>query len=305
MSEKLLILGGTGFIGRHLAKESIRRGFDTFVLSLNIPIEEKKVTDVHYISADLTKLEQLKDKLHLNKFEYIVNLSGYIDHSSFSDGGKNIIDTHFLGMQNLIYIINKKKLKRFIQIGSSDEYGNNPAPQNEQMPPKPFSPYSLAKVASTQFLQMLFNTESFPATILRIFLVYGPGQNNSRFLPQVIRGCIENSKFPVSTGEQLRDFCFIDDLIEGIFLCLQSNKVNGHIINLGSGDPISIRKVINLIQHKVGKGNPEFGKIPYRPEENMELYANISKAQDLMDWNPKISLEEGIRKTINHYRKNI
>ena len=88
-------------------------------------------------------------------FDYVVNLGGYINHQLFKDGGRNLIDTHFITIQNLVEVLPRNKLKRFVQIGSSDEYGNAPAPQNEKMREQPISPYSLAKVASTHFLQML------------------------------------------------------------------------------------------------------------------------------------------------------
>ena len=303
MPEKLLIVGGTGFIGSHLAMSAARHGFDALVLSLNPPVEERRVDGVEYISADISNFMELKDKLPKKSFDYVINLSGYIDHSSFLDGGRQIIDAHFGGMQNLINLIDWGKLKRFVQIGSSDEYGNHPAPQNEDMPAYSISPYSFGKSASAQLLQMLYRTESFPATILRLFLVYGPGQDNRRFLPQIIQGCLTNSTFSVSSGDQLRDFCYVDDIIDGIFLSLENDKVDGQIINLGSGKPVSIRYIIDYVKKNIGYGNPEFGKIPYRLDENMELYADISKAKNLLGWEEKVSFEVGMEKTIQYYLK--
>jgi len=303
MPEKLLIAGGTGFIGSHLAKDAIKHGFDTISLSLNPPTKERKVSGVQYILADITNLEELEKQLPDRSIDYVVNLSGYIDHSPFLEGGRDIVTTHFAGMQNLINIIDWNKIKRFVQIGSSDEYGNHAAPQNEDMPANPISPYSFSKSASAQLLQMLSRTESFPATILRLFLVYGPGQDNKRFLPQIIQGCLTDSTFSVSSGDQLRDFCFVDDIIDAILLSLKNDKVNGQIINLGSGKPVSIRQIIEYVQKNIGRGNPKFGKIPYRLDENMELYADVSKARTLIGWEEKVSFNVGMQKTIEYYRK--
>ncbi len=183
MSERLLIVGGTGFIGSHLAARAVKGGFNTVSLSLNPPSKERRVDGVNYIAADVSNYLELKDKLQKETFNYVVNLSGYIDHSSFLDGGSQTIDAHFGGVQNLVNVIDWGKLKRFVQVGSSDEYGSNPAPQNEDMSSNPISPYSFSKSASIQLLKMLHRTESFPATMLRLFLVYGPGQDNQRFLP--------------------------------------------------------------------------------------------------------------------------
>jgi len=305
MLKRLLIAGGTGFIGRNLALSAVKDKYSVTVLSLNIPVVEKKIEGVEYLQADITNLSELQKQLQGLHFEYVVNLSGYIDHRGFLEGGRAVIDAHFVGVQNLLQVIDWDKLKRFVQIGSSDEYGNLLAPQSEEMREEPISPYSLGKIASTQLLQMLYRTEKLPAVILRLFLVYGPGQDNKRFLPQIIKGCLFNARFPVSAGEQLRDFCYIDDITEGIMRALVNDKVNGEVINLASGNPVEIREVVKQVQKTVGQGDPEFGKISYRVGENMSLYADISKANMLLEWSSSVTLEQGIEKTVNYYRKEI
>ena len=117
----------------------------------------------------------------------MVNSGGYGDHSNFENGGENVLNSHFFGLINLVKTIRKKKLKKFIQIGSSAEYGIAPSPQKESMKGTPSSPYAIAKFACTEFLQMLYKTEKFPATTLRFFLAYGPRQDENRILPQVIK----------------------------------------------------------------------------------------------------------------------
>ena len=236
-----------------------------------------------------------------DSFDYVVNLSGYIDHSEFLQGGREVIQAHFDGVLNLVQFLEGKKLKRFIQIGSSDEYGNNSAPQHEEMRELPISPYSFGKVASSQFLQMLYRTQDFPVVILRLFLVYGPGQDNKRFLPQIIQGCLSGNDFPTSAGEQLRDFCYVDDIVQGIMSALYNEKANGQIINLASGEPIRVRDVVISIRDKLGRGNPQFGEFPYRLRENMALYANISKAKEILGWRPTMTFDEGVDKIIDSY----
>ena len=200
-------------------------------------------------------------------------------------------------------MVNLTSLKRFVQIGSSDEYGNLSAPQTEDMRESPISSYSLGKLASTNLLQMLHITEGIPVVILRLFLVYGPEQDFDRFIPQIIKGCLSSSHFPASTGKQLRDFCYVDDVTNGILMALKNDKVNGEIINLASGKSISIREVVELVQKKIGLGRANFGKIPFRAGENMSLYADISKAHKVLKWRPVISIEEGIGRTIDYYKE--
>ena len=303
-SGRLLIVGGTGFIGKNLVIHAVQADYKVSVLSLNKPAKNQSIKDVSYIQADITDVIALKNKLSDIIFDYVVNLSGYIDHSNFLEGGKQVLDMHFLGVQNIFQCLDWKQLKRFVQIGSSDEYGNLPAPQHEGLRESPISSYSLGKVASTQLLQMLHRTQDLPVVILRLFLVYGVGQDDKRFLPQVIQGCLSNNPFPVSAGKQLRDFCYIDDISQGILLSLTNDKVNSEIINLASGIPITIKEVVESVKSAVGQGKPEFGKVPYRKGENMSLYADTSKASDLLDWMPKMILDEGIKRTVDHYIKN-
>ena len=145
---------------------------------------------------------------------------------------------------------------------------------------------------------MLHKTERLPVVILRLFLVYGPGQSKKRFLPQIIDGCFSDSGFPVSGGAQLRDFCYVDDVSRGILMALKNKDVEGEVINLASGEPISIREIIEIVRDIVGKGRPEFGKIPYRVGENMILYADTKKANKILKWNPETFISDGIKKTI-------
>ena len=172
----LLVIGGTGFIGHHLLKSVQKKGWQMTSVSLNPPTEERFVDCVRYLRFDMTDQTLVKKNLS-DDFDYVVNLGGYINHQLFLNGGRSLIETHFTALQNLLEVIPREKLKRFVQIGSSDEYGNAPAPQQEGLREQPISPYSLGKVASTHFLQMLHRTEGFPAVILRLFLTYGPGQD--------------------------------------------------------------------------------------------------------------------------------
>lgn len=302
--KRLLIVGGTGFIGSHLVKLALAKGYDCTVLSLRGDSKNRQV-NICYIQADLTKLDELNDVLRSREFDYVVNLAGYIDHSSLFSGGDNVVFSHFVGLLNLIGAINRKCLLGFVQVGSSDEYGDQPAPQNEAMRESPISAYSVAKAAGTHMLQMLYKTEKFPVVIVRIFLAYGEGQDEKRFLPQLILASLKNQTFKSTSGEQIRDFCHVEDICDGILSALNSNRAKGQVINLGSGIPVYVKSMINLVQKKIGLGASEFGKIPHRPGENMILYADILKAKSLLSWKPKISIDQGLERTINFYKNRI
>lgn len=296
----LLVIGGTGFIGHHLLNAAYQRGWQITSVSLNPPSNKRLVEGVRYLNFDLTDLSSAKNHLTEN-FEYVVNLGGYINHQLFKDGGRKLIDSHFTTVQNLVKVLPRHKLKRFVQIGSSDEYGEAEAPQHENLREQPISPYSLGKVASTHFLQMLNRTENFPVVILRLFLTYGSGQNSERFLPQIIQSCLNDDTFPTSVGKQLRDFCYVDDTVRAIFKALIVPEAKGEVVNVASGIAVSIRTMIETVCTLTGSGNPCYGEVPYRPGENMALYASINKAKSILLWEPEVSLKVGLTKTINSF----
>ena len=300
---RLLVVGGSGFIGRHVVNYATKLGWHVTSLNLSLPHDRLvKSSSVHHLSVDITNSTALEQTLGSNAFEYVVNCSGYIDHTQFFSGGKNVFHTHFDGVLNLVEFLDREVLQAFINIGSSDEYGNTPAPQIETQREAPISPYSIGKVAATHFLQMLWRTEQFPAITLRPFLIYGPGQGERRFLPQIIYGCLQDQHFPVSQGRQLRDFCYVDDIVEGIFCAIDTPAVCGRVINLASGTPVTIRAVIEQICDIIGQGRSDFGKIPYRIGENMALWADINLARELLGWTPKVLLNEGLARTVEYYR---
>jgi len=301
----VLVLGGTGFIGSHLIRRCSEIGFKCVSLSLKRNFIKENLNNVSYLNIDIRDFSELNKALKDIKFDYVINLSGYINHASLFHNGIDTYNTHFQGLLNIISSINLNHVKKFIQIGSSDEYGNTQAPQNERTREDPITPYSLAKLSCTNLLKMLHKTEGLPIVVFRLFLVYGEGQKIDRFLPYIIKSCLRKEKFLTSYGDQIRDFCYVGDIIDGILASFTNQEVNGNIINLASGIPISIRSIIYKVVENVGYGEPQFGKIKYRLQENMRLYADIEKAKKLLNWEPKVNLDEGLEKTINYYKKNL
>ena len=148
---------------------------------------------------------------------------------------------------------------------------------------------------------MLNRTENFPSVIIRLFLTYGPCQDSSRFLPQIIRGCLDDTVFPTSRGDQLRDFCYVDDTVRAILQALTQPEIEGNIFNVASGKAVSIRTVIEKVCELTGYGNPQYGEVSHRNGENISLYANISKAKNILKWESSTSLDTGLKKTIDWF----
>ena len=299
MKKKILILGGTGFIGYHLAKEALRRGFQVSSLSKNTPIKKRYLKRVKYIIADISNKNSINKKIKEN-FQYVVNLAGYVDHSNKIKTYKS----HYLGCKNISNFFLKDKIERFIQVGSSMEYGLVESPQKENFKCEPKSVYGRAKFLSSQYLLNLYKKKKFPVTIVRLYQVYGPYQDLNRFIPVVINSCKSNIDFRCSHGRQFRDFLYINDLIDAIFLILENPKAKGEIFNIGFGKPLKIKNIIQRILSYYKSGNPQFGKIKLREEEQMKIYPDISKARRILNWKPKINFLKGLAKTIQYYNAN-
>lgn len=304
LKKKLLVIGGTGFIGTNLLRKAKELNFEIYSLSTKEPSKINYIKNTKYFFIDTRKKNNL-EKIFENNFQYIVNLAGYIDHRSIIDGGFPIITEQINLLNKIIPFIRNKDLIKFVQVGSSDEYGMNKSPLNETMRENPITPYSLARVFNTQYLQMLNFTEKLPIVILRLFLVYGPHQKFDRLVPQVINACLNNKIIDLSDGKQIKDFCYVSDVVDAIISCLNVKKISGQIFNIGSGKKTSVREIVEKIHVSIGSGYPRFNSKNTKKLENRELYPNISKSKKLIKWQPNTTLDEGLKLTIDWYSKII
>ena len=302
MKRKILITGGTGFIGYHLAKKCVRMGWEVTSFSKKKPKSIRTLKKVNYLFGDLTKKKDLK--VLKKKFDYIVNAAGVVDHSS----NPKVYKAHYLGCKNLANFFLKKKIKLFLQVGSCVEYGPQKSPQKEDYKPKINdlkSMYSKGKLAASKYLMELYDKHRFPVIIFRLYLNYGPNQDFNRFLPVIIDGCIRGKKFPCSSGIQYRSFTFVDDLVRAMVIALKKTHLRGNVFNIGNNKPVKIKRIVQYIKKYVKKGTPLYGKIKFRRDEIKHLYPNISKAKLLLNWQPKVSFSKGLSRTINYYKSNI
>ena len=299
MKETILIAGGTGFLGYHFAKKAVKEKFRVISISQHEPSKKRTVKNVKYIKVDVCNLKELKKKINID-FKYIVNFSGYVDHNN----KKKTYQSHYVGCKNLVKICLNRKIKRFIQIGSSMEYGRKFSPQKENIDCRPLSIYGKAKFFASKYLLELYKKKIFPMTILRLYQVYGPNQDMNRFIPILINSCQKDLQFPCSNGEQYRDFLYVDDFVRSVFFSISNKEAIGKIINIGSGQPFKIKKIIQNIVRIYKKGKPLFGKIKLRKEEMRRTYPDINKARRILKWNPKISLKQGILKTVRYYNED-
>lgn len=302
MKKKILIVGGTGFIGSKLAKKCLSLNWKVASVSTKKPTKKKKIKNIKYIICDISKKKNLVSKIRDN-YDYVVNLGGYVNHK---DKIKTY-NSHYLGCKNLSNFFLNKEIDSFVQMGSSLEYGANKAPHHEDMKTdysKLKSVYARSKLLATDHLIKLNKKFNFPCTILRLYLVYGPDQEFNRFIPIIIKSCLNNEKFDCSNGKQFRDFLYISDLIDLIIKVIKNKKNIGQIVNAGSGKKYNLKKIIEKIMTISKGGLAQYGKIKLRKDEAINYYPLITKAKKIFNWSPKLKFEKGLKKTINHYKKN-
>ena len=295
-----MVTGGTGFIGKNFISQLYKKKkFNIYSLSQKKISKKSQHKKINYIYCNLQNKEKLKKKLNL-KFQFVVNFAGHINHSE----KKKTYGTHYLGLKNLVEIISSKKIIKFIQIGSSVEYGFLKSPQKENESLKTIklkSIYGKSKLLSTNYLLNLFKKKNFPVLILRPYLVYGPGQSLDRLIPITIMNCLRNKSFNCSPGKQLRNFFYVNDFSKIVYQALFL-KAGGEILNVGSSKNYKVKFIINKINKLIKKGIPQFGQIKLRKDEPLNLYPSLNKLKKYIKLNNETNIEIGLKKTISYYK---
>ena len=302
VNKSLLVIGGTGFIGSHLLKSAKKFGYKLTSISLSKPNKRNYIPGVKYLKIDVTKKNEFK-KIK-NNFDFIVNAGGYGGLDNNFKNMKAMHDAQYKGLKNIASFFLKKKVKKFIQIGSSLEYGSFSGVNTENLIPKnPITIYGRAKLYSTNYLRFLYKVYNFPIVILRLYQVYGPAQKN-RIIPYVINAAFNKKKIYTTKGDQERDFCYIEDVIEAIFKCFNSEKSVGEIINIGFGKGYKIKyileKILNLFPEYEEKN--KIKRIISNNKQTKKLVPSIKKAKKILNWSPKTNLEKGIIETISAFK---
>ena len=297
MKKNILIIGGSGFIGYHLAKSCLKLKWNVTSISLHKPKKNRKLKGVNYLILDISKKKALF-KLKNYKFEYVVNLGGYVNHVNELEVKKY----HFLAVKNLYEYFKLKKIKKFIQVGSSAEYGKSIMPQKETFKCRPIGIYGKYKLKASNFLLQKRRKKIFPSTILRLYQVYGPNQDQNRFLPILIKACLNKKIFYSSSGIQKRDFLYISDAIDAFIKTLLNKNSDGQILNIGYGKSIQLKKIMYHVGKITNFFKPSFGKIKLRKDEALDIYPEIKKAKKIIKWKPKINWKEGILKSIRYFK---
>ncbi len=185
--------------------------------------------------------------------------------------------------------------RRIILLGSSYEYGARRADDSCD----PFNAYAASKVAAWAFARAAYNTWNAPAVWARPFQVYGPGQPEAAFIPAALRAARHGDDFPMTGGEQQRDFIFVDDIVTGLLALAQADGIEGRAFDLGTGQLHTLREVAERIWQLSGaRGRLRVGALPYRPGEVTAIPADPERARRLTGWQAQVTLDAGLRRLV-------
>lgn len=300
-NKRILVTGATGFIGNHLVKFLLAHGADVHAL---VRSENSKIRFVTQHVCDLKNDEQVKKSVAISRPQIVFHLAAYKQRDSKMTSIKEAIDTNVIGSLNLFEALSNMDhhLEKVVVVGTAEEYGNNKTPYIEGLREAPITAYSYSKLCVTNLCEMLYKSYNFPVVLVRPSVAYGPGQESDMFLPALIQSVIMNKPFKMTTGEQKRDFIYIEDLVRALIAVGNSSDCIGEMINIGSGIGYKIRDIALKVERLLHKqGIIQLGALEYRNNEIMDYAVDINKSHMLLNWQPEYSIEEGLKKTIEYY----
>lgn len=306
-----LVTGAAGFIGSHLVRRLLKKEVETRVLlrkDTDCFRLNSIIRDIGVWNADLADYPSICRCVKEIRPQFLFHLAAFRNVKRDLELLNLAIDINIKGTANLLraFVNEKIALECFVNTGTCEEYGDGTVPFLEDHREMPVSPYSASKVAATYLCQMVFKTTGLPIVTLRPFLTYGPYQSMDMFIPSLIHHCLTGKDFPMTRGDQTREFNYVDDIVEAYLMAATSQNVIGQIINVGNSIEYRIKDVAEKIVREMGCPiRLLMGALPKRPGETLRFFCNNEKAKRLLGWSPRISLDEGLKKTIEWYKNYI
>jgi len=310
----VLLTGAAGFIGFETAKKLLSLGCKVVgVDNLNdyydVRLKQYRVdilnehNNFYFHKLDIENYGALEILFDMYKFDAVINLAARAGVRYSIENPFVYFNTNTNGTVNLLELCKKHNIDKFVLASTSSLYAGQEMPFTEDKPVNtPISPYAASKKGAEVSCYTYHYLFGIDVTIVRYFTVYGPAGRPDmsifRFIKQIDLG---EPIIIYGDGSQSRDFTFVEDIADGTVKALK--KVGYEIINLGNNNPNKLAEAIKYIENYLGK-KAIFEYRPFHKADMLATWANIEKAKNLLGWSPKVTLEEGIKRTIDWYKEN-
>ena len=308
MSDHVLVSGGAGFIGSHLVHELLTQGKRVRVVDNLATGNRERLRDVEgaieFVEGDLA--DPAVCEAALCDIDCVLHQAAV---PSVQRSLKNPVETNIANVTstlNLLEGCRKRGVRRFVYASSSSAYGDTPVlPKREDMPPNPLSPYALQKFVGERYSQLYFRLYNLETVSLRYFNVFGPSQDpNSEYsavIPKFVSRMRRGEPLVVyGDGEQSRDFTYIDNVVEANLLALRAPHAAGSVINVGCGERTTLNQLIKSLEEILQMRAVVEYQAP-RPGDVRDSLADIGVAQKLLGYQPRVGVEEGLRRTVAYF----
>jgi dTDP-glucose 4,6-dehydratase len=308
MANKVLVTGGAGFVGSTLVRKLLDKNYQVTILddlstghSENLPKSKK----LKLIEGDVRNFNLISKVIR--HYPYVVHLASQAFIPFSYQMPLQVAEVNALGSINILTACKDSTVKRLVHISSSEVYG--PAqytPMNEKHPLHPYSTYSVAKAVADLWAQSFFWEHRLPVVILRPFNTFGPRESLPYFIPEMIRQSLKEPKIQVGNLETSRDFTYIEDTANAMVKALETENIEGEIINIGTGQAHKMEDILTLIKKETGAQEKPvvLDKNRLRPRDVEILVTDNTKAKKTLGWKPTTTFEHGIQKTIKWYKDN-
>ena len=305
---RVLVTGATGFVGACLTRRLLDMGHEIHVFARQTA-NRWRIADIapHVVLHDVDirdahAVEQTVSSIRPNNVFNLATYGGF----SFQKDADAIYAANFLGTVNLVHACEKVGFDRFIHTGSSSEYGIKTEPMKESDLLEPLGDYAVSKAVATLFCRSAALQKGLPIITLRLFSPYGPWDDPQRLIPYVIASLLNGISPALSSPDSVRDYIFIDDVIDTYLAVMGASITAGEIYNVGSGKQTSIGEVVDTISRNLDSGvMPKWGtESPKRPEPNVWV-ADTGKMKTHFNWEAATSLESGLQQTVSWVREHL
>lgn len=314
--KKVLVTGAGGFIGSHLSRRLVELGAD--VTALVLYNSNSDIENLSFLSKDITSQMKIVfgniedpffvDNLCKNQ-DYIFHLAALIGIPYSYIAPASYVRTNIEGTVNILEAVKKYQNIRMLHTSTSEVYGTaNYTPIDESHPLQGQSPYSASKIAADKMVESYYKSFEMPVVTVRPFNTYGPHQSARAVIPTIISQALKSDKIKLGSLTPQRDMTYVEDTVSGFIAAAVADSIEGETINLGVGKAATIGEIADRIFKIMGKDIEIItDDNRHRPEKSevLKLISDNSKAHDMMNWSPEISLENGLKITIEHIERYI